>query len=890
VSRERCSAPGRNSRRGGNTTVPREEIDALGGALRARQPPVDAVERPALVARLDACARGALALVVAPAGWGKTTLVAQWARQHERVVWLPLHLARTPHELAAFFVGALGNLDSVAQFSAVATEKGLGVAFVDEMVERLGRVDECYIVLERVDRVAPASQEAIGTIIERSPPHIHFVATARADVMFPSVLPRLRVRDDVSYLRAGDLAFDRDAIRRLVAMTNSVSATTDTIEDLHTRTEGWPAALRLALAEAEAKETSDLHAVIAAFGAGTASLRDYCRAEILDELPPAARDFVLETSAMDVVTEDLCAAVTKRDDAGAMLDTVGRYALLLADARDMQSYRYRPLLRDVFRAELEERAPGRRRELLTVAAQWHAAQEREADLTKAARYFADAQRWADVVELARAQAMQLHARGRVRTVLQWLEMVPERVRYGDVGTALFEATLLTLLGDTMRADFATRQIAGFSLTPGEHASVLLLRSLWVLGHVSPSQSLEASERAELEISALTGVFDGGGLFTPEGARNVLTLTRACSHWYSNDVVAARRLLQRQIRGGATDPVSRVSTFGLLADIEARAGSLRLAEDYTRRARRVATDALTLHHPYLLTAELAHAFVLTRRGSYDQAHVALDRAETLAGGLDFEALWEEYTLDRAALALALGEPRRALSVLENGAPQTADRPLLDVARRVITARALLALDDISGAGEQIRDGETRVFAPLAGVAAQIALLKDDVVGARHIIDEWPRDATRLAVMEQALWRAIVNYTAGDTDAAIAGTNDFVSPVAYEDHRRVLLDAGPVARPLLTALARRDPNGFVASVLAGDSSALGPPASRPGEPTLSMRERTVLRSLADRLTYAEIADQLYISQNTVKTHAKAVYMKLGVSGRREAVERGRELGLI
>jgi LuxR family maltose regulon positive regulatory protein len=143
----------------------------------------------------------------------------------------------------------------------------------------------------------------------------------------------------------------------------------------------------------------------------------------------------------------------------------------------------------------------------------------------------------------------------------------------------------------------------------------------------------------------------------------------------------------------------------------------------------------------------------------------------------------------------------------------------------------------------------------------------------------------------LWRCVTDFVDGDESAAVADASELFALSESEGHVRLFLDAGPPAHLLLVAAARAEPSGYAASLLRAQREArVASATSSVGRSVLSARERAVLGHLANRLTYAEIADRLFVSQNTVKSHAKSVYTKLGVSGRRRAVERAQELGLL
>jgi DNA-binding CsgD family transcriptional regulator len=247
-------------------------------------------------------------------------------------------------------------------------------------------------------------------------------------------------------------------------------------------------------------------------------------------------------------------------------------------------------------------------------------------------------------------------------------------------------------------------------------------------------------------------------------------------------------------------------------------------------------------------------------------------------------------ERAWLALARHAPRDGLAALAQDITATPWRPLLDARRRTLSARLFLALDDVARAEHELAYDPAHANARVAGVAVQLALVRGDLPGARAVLDVWPDERAEQDHLVHGLWVAVVSLAGGDRAGALAEAEEVVEIGAAGHHVRVFLDAGPVARPLLETLARHDKTGYVASVVQADRDAVAASDTEAASSLLTPRELAVLRQLAERLTYAEIAEELFISQNTVKTHAKSVYMKLGASGRRDAVVRAEQLGLL
>jgi LuxR family maltose regulon positive regulatory protein len=636
----------------------------------------------------------------------------------------------------------------------------------------------------------------------------------------------------------------------------------------------------------------DVAETVASFGGNDAHLRGYFDAEVLAQLPAPLRVFALETSAPDRVTAELCRTLTDRDDSVATLDLLERYGLIQRESHTREWWRYPPILREMLRAGLRDSNPAAEAHLLRVAARWYLERGTLEDTGPAARYAIRAQDWDFVHLLARRYGRRLHEQGQVNTVLEWLAAVPEPVRRADANLSTLEAAILTIAGHAVRAEQVVRALHDtHHVSPGREVTLSTIRSIWVDDHLSPQQAREAADRATQGFRALPpdDFRAAGDVITARNLTTVAAVTRSRADWYVGRVSAARRSLFDELDGGDTSPLSRLHLFGALALVESWNGVLTVAEHFAAQARELATESLTRGHPYLVPAELALAHVLIEQQSLDDAAAVLDRVDAMMGILTHSAWQSMLAQERAWLALARQAPRDGLAALARDTTETPLRPLLDARRRTLTARLYLALDDVARAEHELAYDPDTATARVAGVAVQLALLRQDLPRAREVLDAWPDERAEQDQITHSLWAAVVAMTRGDRTAALAAAEDAVELGAAGQHVRVFLDAGTVARPLLDVLARHDKTGYVSSVVLAERGASAAGDAEAAS-LLTPRELAVLRELAERLTYAEIADALFISQNTVKTHAKSVYMKLGASGRRDAVLRAEQLGLL
>ena len=597
--------------------------DGVAGTEGQRPPAPQPHEatRPQLTARIAAAVRGSLTVVVAPAGWGKTIAVAQWARTRAGdVTWIDVV---DDHDRDI--------VDMVANAIADATE-------------------DCYVVVDRAHRLPPDISEKLGDLIERAPAAAHFVLVTRADVLFPGVVARLRIRDEVAYLHTADLSFDRDLTHRLLTALIGAAPGPAIIERVAIHTAGWPAAI--ALVGVAMRESSDPAAAANAFDPGDLQFRAFVRDEILMELDEPLRDFVLRSAVPDMVSPTLCAAITGRVDAEALLALLARHELFDDDPASLVYRRYRPMLRDAFRAELRARDARAEIRLLEVAAEWHTDQGGVEDIEHAGKYLVRAQQWDAVCLHAERFLRLLHSQGRARVVVGWLDAVPHSMIAADPRRVILRAAVLTLHGETLGAEATLGELGDTSTLPrGTRVAVATIRTVWGIGHLPPAQALQATDTALYLIDGDVGadVYTVGGLLTPANARRSRW---SCVPGRSGTSAARPRRSGRSVRSArrwATAMPCRfrgcTSTEPSQRSMRPRAGS-PLRNATSRSAARIAHLALVADHPFSVPSELAHVHVMIERGEYQRAARSLERIDGLTRGGSFDVWLTQQAVERA----------------------------------------------------------------------------------------------------------------------------------------------------------------------------------------------------------------------------------------------------
>jgi LuxR family transcriptional regulator, maltose regulon positive regulatory protein len=849
------------------------------GALAQRVPPSprDVVERPRLRKLLDEAVNTPLTLVAAPAGFGKTTLLLSWAAGLEdvEVAWLS---GDAVDDGPAFWAQAL---------EALGGEHAPGSESAFESVTRLFDEATRPVVLVVDDFHHLRSRAVLGPLAQlltHLPAEAHVVLASRRDPKLP--LHRLRLAGQLTELRARDLAFAADEATAFFS-TAGLELRPELVDALLTRTEGWAAALRFAAISLRTNPQAE--SFVLSFARTEQAVADYLVAEVLGSQPARIREFLLYTSICDRVDGSLADDLTGGTDGARTLAKLERDNVFLELEPNGRWYRYHSLFSELLRAEIQH--------------------------IEAARFS----------ELHRRAALRLASEG------DRLAALRHALTAGDSELA---DTLVSELwveidgrGDDRLASAILDRIDSSAVENKPH---LCLLAAWErLRQDDPSEADAWLKLADAGRKAL----DPAGRTAFDFGRCVVELRRTRR---KGDLAGLDRSLQRlarpQLRSRrAHDDEGRRALIlggrGILAawngDLDDAMTTLEAALDAARRTRLSALEveaAATLalvcafHGDLTRAARLARPLLAEseeRRPEFVAALLALARCS-----LDWDDVHEARELAERARQIAeavgdeLGRPAARVLSLQAVActPGGADIARLElaaldleegserlpalVASTVDACRIRLAhahgdaIDEVgSGAG------------PEHSVAlARLAIADDDTTTACTMLEPVldARRAPKVTRVEAAVLRSIAAERRESDDEAREWIERALEIAEADAIRRPFTDSGPevgwiLRRAIRHGTAHRWLAGSLLAVLDGREVPEGHAARELLEP-LSARETVVLRYLPTLLSNQEIAGELFVSVNTVKTHLKSIYRKLGVSDRREAVRLARELRLV
>ena len=899
------------------------------------------VARPELVDRLDTAldVSHRLTLVSAPAGFGKTTVLSDWAarlvehRTDARVAWLSLDPgdndpARFVRHLLASLAGVGLEVDpAVVGPWGGAIPDAMDV-LVNEVTRAAGQAPETRAIQVLDDyHVIESSQvhEAVVFLLDHLPARVHLVLATRSDPPFP--LARLRARGQLTELRAADLCLSRTEAHDFLEQVMGLDLTDADVDALDERTEGWVAGLQLAgLSMRGLDDRGQITAFIEAFTGSHRFVVDYLADEVLARQPDHVHDFLLRTAILDRLTGPLCDALTGSTDGARTLRRLEKDNLFVVPLDAHRAwYRYHHLFSDVLRARLLANDPAEVPLLHRRASDWFAEHEEYEDAVRHALAAGDFPRAGYLMERALPDARRarqdsllltwMHSlptdvvrrspvlsiwsawshlmSGDLDAMEHWLDAAeaaleaatqdPELARgwadTEDLRTApasiqIYRASIAQARGDvisTVRHARRALDLAG----PDDHlirgqARAFLGLAAWAEGRVAPALTTFGA--------AVRDLHDAGNLVDALDATIVLADMWVASGRPSR----ARRLYEQALTqatsGGEPYPRATADLHVGLAELDRELDHLAGAEEHLETARLLGQRSSITENRHRWHVAMAHLRAVT--GDHDEAVRLLARAESLYR----RGFWPELRplpAVRARLRIAAGDLAAATAwARERGLDVEDDTSYLREYEHLTLVRLLLA-----DARADSRLGHPGGDAPVADALHLLARLHDAA-------SETGRFGS---LVEIQVLQSLAHQAAGDVTQALSTLERALTQAPEPDGCvRLLLDEGPPMQALLRAAA----TDLAAPVLGrlrallevADASATGQPQQALTAP-LSRRELDVLRLLQDaERTGPDIARELYVSLNTLRTHTKRIFTKLGVTNRAAAVRRATELGLL
>ncbi len=423
--------------------------------LYVPRPRTHLVSRAHLVKRLQQGAEHALTLVSAPAGFGKTTLLAQWLVESKiPVAWLSLEPEdNDPTRFLSYLIAALQTLDAQLGTTALAllrtpqppSPEAVMTVLTNDLSERSGG-DVAFVLDDYHTIIADSIQRGMTFLLEHLPPQLHLILATRADPPLP--LARLRAQGQLCEVRAADLRFSAAEASAFLQAVMGLDLEASAIATLESRTEGWIAGLQLAALSLQGR--ADVSGFLVAFTGSHRYVLDYLSAEVLARQPAPVQQFLLHTCLLERLSGPLCDAVREQEGSQAMLEALERANLfVVALDEERHWYRYHHLFAEVLRSHLQQAEPTLVPELHRRASNWYEQHELPAEAVQHALAAPDVELAARLIEPI-ALPVTLH--GQIYTVLGWMEALPEALIRTRPFLCVYHASLLTFTNQLEEAE------------------------------------------------------------------------------------------------------------------------------------------------------------------------------------------------------------------------------------------------------------------------------------------------------------------------------------------------------------------------------------------------------------------------------------------------------
>ncbi|MCB1270520.1 MAG: LuxR C-terminal-related transcriptional regulator [Microthrixaceae bacterium] len=863
------------------------------------------IQRPRLVDVLDSIPPGGVGLVVAAAGWGKSVLLEQWLaeRSHPSTPGPAVALVRLgsrsadPVVFARQLCRAIG--ETVPDFDPDIGELvapgpgGLGPPFLAELSGRLGRLDgPLDIVLDDAHALgadpglAREAAEALGHMGE----HLRLVIASRWE---PDVgLHRLRAAGRLVELREADLAFPGDEAAGLIASITGAEPERDEVELLTRRTSGW--AVGLSLAAQSMHTMDDPEAFLAGFDGTDRFIAEYLTGEVLNRLKPAVREFLLHTSVLPWLSPELCSALEdSRSAAGAAeaLDYLSSRSMFItpADAHGKR-LRYHQLFSELLRYQLGVEYPELVGDLRRRASHWL---EEHGYVSDAADQLVALDDHEAVLRFARRHGPEYFARSESAGVLAWLDSVARADRPAELLVERMAAQVAAHQSTLAREGYRQARSAP-NLTSGQAAALGALYACVGLDDLPTSEIERACTDADecLQEARAAGVEvpDFLGIGGADSVEAMVAYMGAIAEFHRGRLHRAAQRLERALAlPGVEYPLWKISALSSLALVRSLAGRHTHAVADAAAAIEVTSEVASEHHHAVTHAHLALAYTAWDRLELDAAVNHLREAEVCAERSGWSVDQALHRMVAARLDWALRGPEAAPArPLFSAAPESL--PPYVVCETVACRLRLDALGGNFDYGSELL-GLAPECASLRPLEVDLALCRGDLSTAETMLGDWHPDPHDLRdLVGRSLRSAVIHDGTGRRREALDDLAVALRKAEPEGIRSVFAEV-PGAVALLRSDDRTAGRGYARSVLEVTTTMLrvAGTAADLVEP-LTEREQDLLPYLPTRLTNAEIAAELYISLNTVKSHLRHIYWKLGVDNRDGAVERAGDLGLL
>lgn len=852
--------------------------------------------RPRLMQQLD---RGMelghrLFFISAPPGYGKTTLLSDWANEKKsRFGWLALDEGdNDPSQFWAYLANALSahipnladTIQTLLQSDSLHQLPGdiLTATFINALAQEPAPLvlvlDDYHVIQnERIHAI-------LIQLLARMPATFHIAITSRNEP--PLELPRLRARGQITEIHMDTLGFSANESDNYLNTAMKLGLTSEEISLLTDRTEGWIAGLQLAglaLQSIQQENGTEVSQFIRTFGGGHRHVTDYLTDEVLKRQDDATQSFLLQTSLLEKLNASLCNHVLEQDDSQNVLEFLERMNLFLIPLDDTrQWYRHHPLWAEMLQNRLGREQPERIKTIHARAFQWFANNGFQEEAISHALAAGETDQAAGQIEAISKEKVK---RGETATLQGWLAKLPQESILARPSLVIAQCWALITDGRLDEVELLLGEIDGWAgLTSIQQGEIAAIRAILA----TVRQDVPSIHRHADEALRLIPLEDSS-------IRCGVLLSQGTAAALSGDVRRAVELLTQTIRESqrGRQPIIQLIAISTLAQTFEALGDFDQAERLHRQVIAFESDSALSGLPLIGVGYVGLGGVLHERLRFDEAEFALQK------GLEIGQRWGSPEiqigglLSLARLRFTQGrfeEAQTTLEKLETEFPSYESGLIEAICARIYLAQGQRVR---AGAWAEKFAASEKTSAALGSeiqwlVMARVYLSRREFDQAEELLaqlEENSRAGSRVPLLEILLLKAqLSKIDARSRDALLQEALRMAEP---QNLRRVFLDEWEIL-PLLQAHRARHPGDLFAASLVDDFERRA--AAQSSTALLSEREMDVLRLLAAGLPNQEIANRLVVALSTVKSHVKAILMKLDAANRTEAVARARELKLL
>jgi LuxR family maltose regulon positive regulatory protein len=883
------------------------DVPVLKTKLFVPAPRPELVRRSRLNELLDAGLHRKLTLISAPAGFGKTTLVSDWAVRSQRpTAWLSLEEGdNDPVRFLSYLLAALRSVhpglaeDVLADYQTL--RPSAAETIMTELLNEITDIEEHFILV--LDDLHLIRDKAIlgyvSFMIEHLPSQMHLVISTRADPPFP--LGALRAGGQMTELRSSDLRFNQTETAEFLNRISGLNLSEQNVQALAARTEGWIAGLQMAAVSMRGRQ--DMKRFIESFTGSNRYVLDYLVEEVLQRQPEEIQRFLLRTSILQRLCGELCEVVSGQTEGQKTLERLERDNLfIVALDSEHRWYRYHRLFADLLRSRLSQLEGNAVAELYQRAGEWY---EGNGLVRDAIDQYVSGKDFEKAVRLIEESAEGILMRSEFATFLGWVQALPEEAVCRRPLLCVYHALALLLDGAPLNA-IRARVEEALKADSGRQVSGQLAAFRALLAAIQG----DAEESLRLGNLAMESLPEDEQLFRGTIHRVLANVTYAAS----GEVRKAIRIFEDGIQQSLREGNLAIAVICLceLGEVYMTAGQLHRADDTYQRALELAADSQGARLPIVGLAMIGLGNLLRERNDLERGGRLLREGIELVQKFGVIGALDGY-IALARLTLAEGRPLEA-------------ERLFDAAHKIATRFDASELDDLSVALQRERMWLIRGKTAQAArshqewvdrrekrkphipyilqeldrmIEARILLARGETARCLSTAEQLEKKAEKLGrrgvALEALIVQSLAHRSRQDTEAALAALEKALQLAEPEGYCRIFLDEGPaMARLLYEAAGRGLGVEYTGRLLAwfppepgaGKKAARGEELFEP----LSRRELEVLRLLAEGAANKEVARRLFISLPTVKWHTSNIYGKLCVQNRTQAVAKARALGLL